>query len=77
MLANRLSESGCHNVLLLEAGGRDTSPWIHIPLGYGKLFTDPKVNWLYTNEPDPAVATAGSGSLVYSQLTFGSVKSLP
>ena len=56
VLANRLSESGCHNVLLLEAGGRDTSPWIHIPLGYGKLFTDPKVNWLYTNEPDPAVA---------------------
>ena len=56
VLANRLSESGQHNVLLLEAGGRDTSPWIHIPLGYGKHFTDPKVNWLYSNEPDPAVA---------------------
>ena len=56
VLANRLSESGKHTVLLLEAGGRDTSPWIHIPLGYGKHFSNPKVNWLYSNEPDPAVA---------------------
>jgi len=45
-----------YNVLLLEAGGRDTSPWIHIPLGYGKHIHNPKVNWLYSNEPDPAVA---------------------
>ncbi|MEP4380437.1 MAG: choline dehydrogenase [Alphaproteobacteria bacterium] len=56
VLANRLSESGQYNVLLLEAGGRDTNPWIHVPLGYGKHFTNPKVNWLYSNEPDPAVA---------------------
>ena len=56
VLANRLSESGRHSVLLLEAGGRDTNPWIHIPLGYGKHFSNPKVNWLYSNEPDPAVA---------------------
>ncbi|MBO21591.1 MAG: choline dehydrogenase [Rhodospirillaceae bacterium] len=56
VLANRLSGSGRHYVLLLEAGGRDTSPWIHIPLGYGKHFSNPKVNWLYFNEPDPAVA---------------------
>ncbi len=54
VLANRLTESGRHRVLLLEAGGADRSPWIHIPLGYGRHFTDPKVNWLYTNEPDPA-----------------------
>ena len=40
-------------MLLLEAGGRDRNPWIHIPLGYGKLFTDPKVNWLYQSEPEP------------------------
>jgi len=56
VLANRLSASGRHRVLLLEAGGAGRSPWIHIPLGYGKHFTDPRVNWLYTNEPDAAVA---------------------
>jgi choline dehydrogenase len=54
VLANRLTATGRHRVLLLEAGGADRSPWIHIPLGYGKHFTNPQVNWLYTNEPDPA-----------------------
>jgi choline dehydrogenase len=53
VLASRLSESGRHRVLLLEAGGRDRNVWIHIPLGYGKLFTDPRVNWLYQSEPEP------------------------
>src|SRR5437588_12029214 len=51
VLANRLTESGRHRVLLLEAGGRDRNIWIHIPLGYGKLFTNPRVNWLYASEP--------------------------
>ena len=40
VLANRLTASGRHRVLLLEAGGRDRNVWIHIPLGYGKLFND-------------------------------------
>src|SRR6185503_2075827 len=40
-------------VLLLEAGPRDTDPWIHIPLGYGKLFKKPSVNWSYWSEPEP------------------------
>lgn len=53
VLANRLSASGRHRVLLLEAGGKDNNVWIHIPLGYGKLFTNPKVNWLYKTEPEP------------------------
>jgi choline dehydrogenase len=52
VLANRLTESGRYRVLLLEAGGEDRNPWIHIPLGYGKLFTNPKVNWLYTSEEE-------------------------
>src|SRR3970040_337966 len=51
VLANRLTESGRHRVLLLEAGGPDRNLWIHIPLGYGKNFTNPSVNWLYTSEP--------------------------
>ena len=53
VLASRLTESGRHRVLLLEAGGADRNPWIHIPIGYGKLFTDPKVNWLYQSAPEP------------------------
>ncbi len=56
VLANRLTASGKHRVLLLEAGGRDTYPWIHIPVGYGKTFTNPRVNWLYRCEPNPATA---------------------
>ena len=51
VLANRLTASGQYKVLLLEAGGEDKSMWIHIPLGYGKHFTNPKMNWLYWSEP--------------------------
>ena len=51
VLANRLSASGRHRVLLLEAGGPDRNPWIHVPLGYGKLFADARVNWLYRSTP--------------------------
>ncbi|MBT3809432.1 MAG: NAD(P)-binding protein, partial [Rhodospirillaceae bacterium] len=61
VLANRLTEDGRHRVLLLEAGGRDTNPWLHIPLGYGKVFDDPKVNWCYATEPDP---TCGNRRIV-------------
>jgi choline dehydrogenase len=53
VLANRLTASGKHRVLLLEAGGRDSNMWIHIPLGFGKLFNNDKVNWLYKSEPEP------------------------
>jgi choline dehydrogenase-like flavoprotein len=53
VLGNRLTASGRHRVLLLEAGGRDRNIWIHIPLGYGKLFASKKFNWLYTSEPEP------------------------
>jgi choline dehydrogenase len=52
VLANRLSANGRYNVLLLEAGPRDTNPWIHVPLGYGKLFATPSVNWMYQSEPE-------------------------
>jgi glycine/D-amino acid oxidase-like deaminating enzyme len=53
VLANRLTADGRTRVLLLEAGPRDTNPWIHVPLGYGKLFTDKTVNWSYWSEPEP------------------------
>ncbi len=53
VLANRLTASGRHRVLLLEAGPKDSHVWIHIPLGYGKLFTNAKYNWLYASEPEP------------------------
>jgi choline dehydrogenase len=52
VLASRLSESGRYKVLLLEAGGRDTNPWIHVPIGYAKTFIDPKVNWMFESEPE-------------------------
>ena len=51
VLANRLTASGRDRVLLLEAGPRDTNPWIHVPLGYGRLFSDARVNWLYQTVP--------------------------
>lgn len=60
VLANRLSASGRHRVTLIEAGGSDTEArlvnfFVHLPLGYGKLFYDPSVNWCYETEPDPGL----------------------
>jgi choline dehydrogenase len=55
VLANRLSASGKYSVLLLEAGPRDTNPWIHVPLGYGRLFKEKAVNWMYQTEPEPGL----------------------
>jgi choline dehydrogenase len=55
VLANRLSEDGKNSVLLLEAGPKDTNLWIHVPLGYGKLFKERSVNWMYQTEPEPGL----------------------
>jgi choline dehydrogenase len=55
VLARRLTEDPATRVLLLEAGPRDTHFWIHVPLGYGKLFTKSGVNWGYESEPEPAL----------------------
>ena len=55
VLANRLSASGRHSVLLLEAGPKDSNIWIHVPLGYGKLFKAKSVNWMYQTEPEPGL----------------------
>ncbi|MGQ7846547.1 GMC family oxidoreductase [Granulosicoccus sp. 3-233] len=51
VLANRLSESGRHSVLVLEAGGSDRRLYVQLPIGYGKTYYDERVNWKYLTEP--------------------------
>ena len=55
VLANRLSENPDTKVILIEAGGRDWNPWIHIPVGYFKTMNNPSVDWCYSTEPDPGL----------------------
>ncbi|MGE0232331.1 MAG: GMC family oxidoreductase [Flavobacteriaceae bacterium] len=55
VVAARLSERPGLRILLLEAGPRDKSFWIHVPLGFGKTFTDPVVNWRYMGEKEPGL----------------------
>ncbi len=55
VLANRLSADPRNKVILLEAGGRDLNPWIHIPVGYFKTIHNPAVDWCYKTEPDPGL----------------------
>ncbi len=56
VLANRLSEDPSTQVLLLEAGGNDFNPWIHIPVGYFKTMHNPATDWCYKTEPDQGIA---------------------
>src|SRR5271155_4636436 len=51
VLANRLSADGHNRVLLLEAGGKDTNPWIHIPAGFYRNIYHPKITWQFETEP--------------------------
>jgi choline dehydrogenase len=55
LLADRLSAGGRDRVLLLEAGGTDQRAWVRVPIGYGRTFNDPAVNWMYEAEPEPAL----------------------
>ncbi|WP_222833131.1 GMC family oxidoreductase [Pseudomonas sp. SC3(2021)] len=51
VLANRLSASGQYTVLLLEAGGKDSSLWFRIPVGFAKMYYNPTFNWMYYSQP--------------------------
>jgi choline dehydrogenase len=53
VLANRLTADPTTSVLLLEAGGKDTDPWIHIPAGFYRNIYNPKVAWKFETEPEP------------------------
>jgi choline dehydrogenase len=55
VLANRLSADPKTRVLLLEAGGRDWNPWIHVPVGYFKTMHNPATDWCYMTEPEPGL----------------------
>lgn len=55
VLANRLSEDPNVQVLLLEAGGWDRDPMIKIPLGWGKILTERRHDWMYFCEPEDNV----------------------
>ena len=55
VLADRLTACGRHRVLVLEAGDRSHSPWIGLPIGYGRLFHDARVNWRFRAAPDPGL----------------------
>ena len=52
VLANRLTSISSNKVLLLEAGGKDNYPWIHVPVGYYKTMHNPRTDWCFKTEPD-------------------------
>ncbi len=55
VLANRLSEDGRRKVLMLEAGPRDRSLWIHLPIGYGRTMFHKTLNWGFYTDPEPTM----------------------
>src|SRR5579884_4518373 len=55
VLANRLSADPATRVLVLEAGGKDRNPWIHIPAGFYRNIYHPKITWIFATEPVPGL----------------------
>ena len=51
VLANRLSADPRNAVLLIEAGGSDLHPWVRMPIGYGKAYYHPRLNWRFKTQP--------------------------
>ena len=62
VLSARLTENPNITICAIEAGGRDRNPWIHIPMGFGKLVPNPNMNWGYATEPEPGL---GGRSIVW------------
>ena len=74
LLANRLSADPGNRVLLIEAGGRDTYHWIHIPVGYLYCIDNPRTDWRFRTEPDPGL---NGRSLIYPRgKTLGGCSSI-
>jgi len=74
LLANRLSADRDRRVLLVEAGGRDNHPWIHIPVGYLYCIDNPKTDWRFRTEPE---AGLNGRSLIYPRgKTLGGCSSI-
>ncbi len=55
VVASRLTEDPSLTLCLIEAGKRDRNPWIHVPLGFGKVVPNPRLNWGYLTEPEPGL----------------------
>ena len=54
-LESSFQKTNKYKVLLIEAGGKDTYPWIHIPVGYYKTMHNPKTDWCFKTEPDESM----------------------
>jgi choline dehydrogenase len=61
LLANRLSADPSCRVLLLEAGGRDNYPWIHVPVGYLYCIGNPRTDWCFKTEAQAGLAGRSLG----------------
>ncbi len=75
VLANRLSVNPANRVLLLEAGGNDSYPWIHIPVGYLYCMGNPRTDWMMKTTPEPGL---NGRSLAYprGKVLGGAVRSM-
>ncbi|MBV9511790.1 MAG: GMC family oxidoreductase N-terminal domain-containing protein [Caulobacteraceae bacterium] len=72
VLAYRLSEDPKRKVLLIEAGPPDDSPFLHVPMGYGRTLTDPRLMWFYETEPDTHHPAATSYTWLRGKVLGGS-----
>ena len=62
VLSARLTENPNITLCVIEAGGRDRNLWIHLPVGFGKVVPDPRINWGYATEPEPGL---GGRSIIW------------